>query len=131
MTLRLAEVVDLDNVISWSPLVLGTPETERYVTGGDAIVRRVLYSWARNAGLLDLCGKSFDEGDLALLRARLARLAEEEDFVDAATIDLSLDDRTSALTIIAAEVLIDGRTYPLEVSTADASAALLALGSTT
>jgi hypothetical protein len=124
MTLPLADICDLDCVISWRPLVLGTPATERYARGGNAIVRQVLGVWAREAGLLDLAGRSFDEGDLAALRSRLARLAEEVDYVDAVTLDLTTDEATSTLTIVAAELLIDGRVYPLEVPTADAAAAI-------
>jgi hypothetical protein len=130
-TLPLASICDLDNVISWSPLVLGTPSTESYATGGNAIARRVLYSWARNGGLLDLCGKTFDDGDLAELRAQLAALAEAEDYVQSCDLTLTIDDDTNLLQVVAAEVLIDGQVYPLEVTTADAAAAITALGGAT
>jgi hypothetical protein len=131
VTLALAQVVDIDYVLSFRPLVFGMPSTERYATGGDAIVRRILYSWARNGGLLELPGRTLDDEDLAQIRAQLSALAEAEDFVESITLDLELDDVTSTLTIAAAEVLIDGQTYPLEVATADAAAAIAALGSAT
>ncbi len=130
MTLPLAEICDLDCVLSWNPLVLGTPETERYARGGDAIVRRVLGSWARNGGLFELSGRSFEDDQLDVVRARLARLAEDESYVDAATVTLELDELTNRLTITAEIRLIDGRTYALEVTTAEAGAAITALGST-
>lgn len=130
-TLALADVRELDHVLSWRPLVFGSPEAERYVSGGNAIARHVLYSWTRNARLIELPGKSFDEGGLAELRSTLSRLAEEEDFVDSVTVDLTLDPDTGALLIAAAVIFVDGRPYPLEVDTASAAAAITALGSAT
>lgn len=131
MTLALADISDIDCVLSWRPLVLGMPATERYATGGNAIVRRVLYSWARNGGLLELPGRTLADDDLPIIRSTLARLGEAEDYVESCTVVLALDEATSTLTIAAAEVLIDGETYPLEVATADADAAITALGSAT
>ena len=130
MTLALEEIIDLDCVLSWRPLVLGLPATETYAHGGDAIARRVLVSWARKGGLYELSGRSFTQGELALVRSRFGRLAEEEDYVVAARVTLTLED-ASILAVGATLTLEDGATYPLEVSTADAATALLALGSST
>ena len=130
MTLALADVCDLDCVASWSPLVFDLPATERYARGGDAIVRRVLYSLALNGGLLELPGRTLEPADLSVLRSQWSALAEAEDFVQSVSFDLRLDAATSTLSVAAAEVLIDGRPYALEVATSGASAALSALGST-
>jgi len=131
MTLALADVCDLDCVTSWSPLVLDLPATERYARGGDAILRRILYQWVRVGGLLELPGRTLDRGELALLRSQFASLAEAEDYVSSAVVSLALDETSTVMEVAAAVKLIDGRTYPLEVATADAAAALTALGSTT
>jgi hypothetical protein len=128
-TLTLAQVVDLDCIASFAPLVLDVPATERYAMGGDAIVRRVLYAWVLDGGLLELPGRTLSAGDLVIIRSKLAALAENEDYVKAVTMDLELDPSTSTLSVVAGEILIDGQVYPLEVATGDASAAILALGS--
>lgn len=130
MTLTLAQISDLAVVVSYKPLVFDFPAAERYVTGGNAIVQRVLIAWARDGGLLELPGRTLDTDELAELRSALARIAEAEDFVQSVTLELQLDD-AGTLDVIAGEVLIDGQTYPLEVATGDASAAILALGSAT
>lgn len=130
-TLALADVCDIDCVVSWSPLVLDMPATDRYARGGDAILRRILYQWVRVGGLLELPGRTLDRGELALLRSKFAGLAEAEDYVSSAVVVLTLDETTTVMAIAGAIKLVDGRTYPLEVSTADADAAITALGSTT
>lgn len=129
-TLALADVVDLDCVQGFAPLVLDFPAVERYATGGNAIVRRVLYAWVIDGGLLELPGATLSSGGLAILRSRLSRLAEEEDYVKSIALSLSIDPTTNVLAIVAADLaLVDGRTYALEVATSGASAAILALGS--
>ncbi len=128
-TLALAQVVDLDCLASFSPLTLDFPSVERYATGGDAIARRVLYGWVLDGGLLELPGRTLSGGDLVIIRSKLAAIAEAEDYVQSATIALSLDPSSGALSFVAGELLIDGQVYPLEVATGDASAAIIALGS--
>ena len=128
-TLALAQVVDLDVVVSFRPLAIDIPAAETYVTGGNAIVRRVLLEWILDGGLLELPGRTLSGGDIAIIRSKLARLAEEEDYVQSVTMALSLDPTTSTLSVVSGEVLIDGQVYPLEVATSDASAAIIALGS--
>lgn len=128
-TLALADVVDLDCVESFSPLVLDLPATERYATGGNAIVRRVLYGWVRDGGLLELLGRTLSGGDVSIIRSKLAAIAESEDYVEAVSVALTLDPNTSTLSVVSAQVIVDGQVYPLEVATGDASAAIVALGS--
>ncbi|MBP9825944.1 MAG: hypothetical protein KBF21_17080 [Thermoanaerobaculia bacterium] len=118
MTLRLADVCDLDCVATLSPLVIDLPDAERYARGWAAIARRVLYAWAL-AGILDLEGASTDDGALIAIRSQCEALAEGEDYVLSASVDASLDG--DALTLPAALLLVDGQTYRFSVTTGAAA----------
>lgn len=126
MTLRLVDVCDIDRVVSFVPLVVDVPSTERYARGAAAVLRRVLGAWIDEGRLLDLEGWTPDDRQLAQLRSLYARLAEGEDFVDAATVSITFVD--GRLRIVGRVTFVDGRTYPLEVAAGDAAAALLAIG---
>lgn len=113
-TLALAEVRDLDCIVSMRPLVLDYPSTERYARGKAAILRRILYSWVR-AGLLTLEGNSLSPSDLVRVRSQYEGIAETEDYVYACSLTLTLD-ASDVLTIAARATLVDGRTYEFEVT---------------
>lgn len=138
MTLALADVRDLDCVLAWAPLQLGL--SAREVSGAPAVLRRVLYRWCTTRGLLpwdvsvglgtalqDMPGVVLSPADLLGLRQALRREAMQEDFVYDAQVTVTLDV-AGALRIRAAITLVDGKTYPLEVSVSEAGAALVALG---
>ncbi len=118
MTLALDDVTDLDCVLSTDPLTLDLPETERYVTGHQAIAQRVLGGWAADANLLELEG-SWDPTEIAILRSLLASIAEAEDYVRSIDVVVTLVD-AGTLTIEAAIVFVDGTTYTFEVTAAEA-----------
>lgn len=126
MSLLLAAVCDPDRFLSLVPLVPDLPSTERYVRGARAILQRILGAWIDDGQLLELEGRTLDAVDIAALRTRFARLAEEEDFVRSATVRLTLEG--DLLTIAARIDLEDGKTYALEVTTGEAAAAIAALG---
>lgn len=118
MTLPIDDVRDLETIASFRPLVLDVPQTETYVSGADAIVRRVVGTWADRAGLLDLEG-TWGPSELLQLRSTLARLAEDEDYVDAARVTTTLDNN-GALAIGCVLTFDDGTDATFSVSTADA-----------
>lgn len=120
MTLRLDEVCDLDCLVSMAPLVVDLPKAEVYARGIDAIVRRVLYVWIGQAGLLELEGRSFSVGEQVELRGTLETLAGEQEYVLTADVTLDLDDNNGLLAIGCDLRFVDGRTYTFSVSTADA-----------
>lgn len=130
MTLALAAVCDLDCVASWSPLVLDLPSPNRYARGPAAILRRVLYSWERDASvpLSRLEGVRYDRNWLLRYRVELEGLARAVPFVAGSSCPLLLSPDGARLTIRARIPLVDGRVYPLEVATLDAGAAILAIG---
>ena len=119
MTIALAAVSDLDCVASFAPLALDLPGAERYATGWRAILRRVVYAWAADGGLLDLEG-SYDPADLLALRSTYARLAEEVEFIARASVSTDLDGDAGRLTLGAEIELVDGGVYRFEVSIDDA-----------
>lgn len=119
MTLLLDAVCDLDCVVSASPLVLDLPKIETYARGKHAIARRVVYAWCSDAGLLELEGASWDEPARVAYRSQLAALAEEEDYVAGADVDVEIDD-SGETRITCALLFVDGSTYPLEMTAADA-----------
>lgn len=134
----LANVRDLDCVKSFSPLVLGL--SSREVTGAAAVLRRILYRWCLRRGslfyatdigvvrpLLELEGVTFDADDVEAYAASLRREASEEDFVLNAAVTCSLSGAGIA-GVAGAILLVDGKTYPLEVDVSGAQAALLAIG---
>lgn len=126
MTLRLADVCDLDRVVSFSPLVVDYPDTERYARGAAAILRRVLGSWIDNGRLLELEGMTPDDRERVAMRSTYTKLAEGVPFVASAAVRVRLVEST--ITIAATIVLDDGTAHPLEVTTGDAAAAIAALG---
>jgi hypothetical protein len=137
MTLSLAQVVDLDCVARWAPLALDLPAPNRYATGAAAILRRILYSWERDASTPPsrLEGIRPDAAWLLRYRSELEGLARApggspRDFVRGASCPIYVSRDRSRMEIRAAIVLIDGLTYPLEVATSEAGAAILTLGAT-
>jgi hypothetical protein len=135
VTLPLADIRDPDCIASLSPLTFDI--TGAYVTGASAIVRRVLYRivsprgslvYARGSGidLRDLENASLSPAQIEGWRSALVREARAVDYVLDATAGLALVERT--WIVVVAVVLVDGRTYPLEVGIADAGAALNSLG---
>jgi hypothetical protein len=127
MTLALGQVTDLDCVVSMAPLVLDMPSPVRYARGAQAILRRVVYFWCdprrMTTALPDLKGARVDGAWLIRFRADLER-ARELDFVAGVSAPLAFDGQT--LTILGRVQLVDGLSYPLEVSTLDGPAAILA-----
>lgn len=131
MTLALAQVRDLDCLVSLAPLRLDMPSPNRYATGIAAILRRVLYSWCRDASinLPALEGTRWEPRSLMRYRNELEGLARAVEFVRAASVPMTLAGREQNTLIISGSIaLIDGLTYPLEVSAADAPTAILAIG---
>lgn len=139
--LALAQVTDTDCLRSGRPLVLGRMPG-RYVTGAQAILRRILYAWLLPKGVLRQYvadeGLPFGEG-LALLegatlsprqilglRRRLEVSAGEEDFVAAARVPLTFE--AGVLAVPGEIQLVNGLTYPLEVSLSSVGAALDTIG---
>ncbi len=119
MALTLDQICDLDCVVSTAPLVVDLAATERYVYGQRAIAQRVLVGWIDDGALLELDGHTLDpDADLVILRAQYRRIAEEEDFVIGAGVTATLVD--DVLTIVGFLRFVDGRTYILEVTSADA-----------
>jgi|HubBroStandDraft_6_1064221.scaffolds.fasta_scaffold271583_2 hypothetical protein len=118
-TLTIYQVVDLDCIVSMVPLIVDLPTTERYVTGPRAIAYRVVYAWVNEAQLLELEG-SYGPGDLAVLRALLASLAEDEDFVRTATVTITQSPDGSQLAIACILDLSGVGPYPFEVTAANA-----------
>ena len=119
MSLPLAQVCDLDCVTTAKPLVLDLAPTERYVTGQRAVTQRIVVGWVTDADLLDLEGRSWAPIDLAIYQTLLAGIAEDEDYVRSADVTVSVVDG-GTLTISCSIVFIDGSTYLLEVTAADA-----------
>lgn len=130
MTLALAEVCDMDCVVGFAPLRLDVPSPNKYARGVQAILRRVLYSWCRDVStpLPALEGTRWDPRSLMRYRAELEGWARRVEFVAAASVPLSLANGGSRMIILGRIALIDGQTYPLEVSTTDAPAAIIAFG---
>ncbi len=127
---RLADVLDMDCVVSENPLVFGL--TSAFVRGPRAILQRILWRWCQLVGfaqyapdlgvpvpLLDIDGATFSRADLAGLRATLTKQARDEDFVTDASVAVSLSD-AGALTVRAAITMTDAGVYPLEVLAIDA-----------
>jgi hypothetical protein len=134
--LSLSQVTDTDCLKSQSPLVFGR-RPGIYVTGAAAVMRRVLYAWALPRGVLSY-DKTFGEGlsllegkalaprDILALQHRLTIAAGAEDFVSSASVTVAF--AAGVLTITASITLVDGVTYPLELSIDSVGAALSALG---
>jgi hypothetical protein len=135
MSIRLAQVCDIDCVISFAPLILDVPSPNKYARGIDAILRRVLYRWCRDVSipLPGLEGTRWEGNALARYRSELEgehNGARGVEFVAAASVPMTFDPVTGRLSIFGRIALVDGVTYPLEVSTGDAPAAILAFGAT-
>lgn len=134
--LALSLVTDTDCVASMRPLVLRRMPG-RYVTGPQAILRRVLYRWLIVAGqlvydnsfgegLLQVEGATLGPGQLLGLRRRLEVAAGAEDYVTSTSVPVVLVG--TELRVPGVIKLVDGKSYPLEVSISSAGAALRALG---
>ncbi len=128
MTLSLAQVCDLDCVVSLRPLILDLPCPNRYARGVDAILRRVLYSWCRDlsVNLPALEGTRWDRNSLLRYRGELEGAARGVPFVAGASVPLTLSG--TRLLIRGRIALVTGLTFALEVAAADAPAAILAFG---
>jgi len=131
VTLALAQVRDLDCLVSLAPLALDLPSPNRYAIGVAAILRRVLYKWCREASvnLPALEGTRWESRSLMRYRSELEGLARSVEFVRAASVPMTLAGTAQSTLIIGGKIaLIDGLTYPLEVSAADAPTAIRAIG---
>lgn len=127
MTLRLDEVRDLDCVASFAPLTFDSSPKE--VTGAAAILRRILYGiCGLYIDLRDLIGATIDDTDRIGLEAAVERVASAEDFVLSATCLIRLNRNTGAVTMKLAVGLVDGKTYPLEVTVSEAGDVIVKLG---
>jgi len=137
----LQDVVDLNNVASFAPLVFDYGAT--LIGGADAILRRVLYLWCtpllvlRHAPGLgvsvpvpDLPGFTFSPLELQGLRQSLEAQAKEVAFVDACRVTLTFLP-TGTLMLSALITLTDNKAYALELSITEARPVLLRLGSQT
>lgn len=140
MTLALDQVRDLDCVLTTSPLALGL--SSRTVTGAAAVLRRILYRWCTPRGALSwalgvgvaqpvhaLRGVVLSDRDRLGLSQALRREAVDEDYVSSCSVTAT-QSATGALSIRASVTLVDGITYPLEVTVSEAAAALAAIGAT-
>jgi len=136
VTLSLAQVRDMDCLVSMSPLAFDQPSPYREAVGAQAILRRILYSWCRDIStpLIDLEGWRPDARMLRTLKQELesaARLAGDGDFIAGASVSVTYDDVTGRIQPKGRIQLVDGLTYLLEVAVGDAPAALLAIGAAT
>lgn len=135
----IAEVRDIDCLKSLNPIRFDMGASS-FVTGTDALLRRILYRWcallgsvrhARDLGvprpLLDLPGATFSPADLAGLRASLEKQARDEAFVSGASVTVTLAD-SGNLNVAAKIRFEDGRVEPLELLAGPARAVLLKLG---
>lgn len=135
---NLADVRDLDCVVSFDPLVFDLTANE--VTGAAAILRRILYRWITKRGTLpfdasvgiftpitSLEATTWGPTDLAGYGASLEREAKEVDFVNDAVVAVS-PTAGGKLSISGAITLVDGMTYPLEVTSDGAAFALNSIG---
>lgn len=129
-TLALAQVCDIDCVISFAPLILDLPSPNKYARGIDAILRRILYSWCRDVTipLPALEGYRWEGNAMARYRSELEGAARAVDYVNAASVPMTFDAPTGRLSIFGRIALVDGATYSLEVATGDAPAAIRAFG---
>lgn len=135
--LPLAQVQDTDCIQSFSPLVLcRRPGVYRY--GAQAILARCLYSalipraslgydTTFGQGVLLLPGASLSQRQLTGLQGAIQGAWAREDYVQSATCTVTLTN--GLLSIVGTITLVDGVTYPLELSLSSAGAALDALGS--
>ena len=138
MTIPLSQVRDPDCVASLSPLTFDSGTA--YVTGAVAILRRCLYAictprgalvWSedskgRGVDVRDLQNATLDVRGIAGWKRAIERQLRAVDYVVDAAAGLALYKGT--WIVMATVVLEDGGTYPLEVSIADAGAALASLG---
>jgi len=137
MTLALAQVRDLDCIATFSPLTFDEGSAE--VSGAAAILRRILYRWCTPAGflswaeglglkrpILDLDASTWTPQQLRGYEAALEREAKDEDYVLTAKVRVTL--AAGVLTIRATIKLVDGITYPLEVTVDQAATALRTIG---
>jgi hypothetical protein len=127
VTLALAQVVDLDCITRFSPLVLDLPVPDKYARGAQAILRRIISYWCdprrMTTSILDTKGARIDGAFLVRFRGDLER-ARNLDYVAGISAPLAFDG--TRLTIQSRVQLVDGLVYPLEVATRDAPAAILA-----
>lgn len=131
MTLALAQVRDLDCLVSLSPLRLDMPSPNRYAIGVAAILRRALYKWCREASinLPALEGTRWEARALLRYRNELEGLARSVEFVLAASVPMTLAGPDKSRLLIDGQIaLVDGLTYPLELSAADAPTAIRTIG---
>ncbi|HMV65511.1 MAG TPA: hypothetical protein PKA64_01580 [Myxococcota bacterium] len=138
MSLRLDQVRDLDCVASFRPLTFDL--STRIVTGPAAVLRRVLYRITSRRGSIkhapgkgidvrELEGATLDATDALGWRLAIEREASDEDFVLYARCEpIQL---VAPVPIVLSLTLVDGITYPLEVSVSEAGAALRRLGGQT
>jgi hypothetical protein len=129
MSLALAEVRDLDCIVSLSPLTFDS--TPKEITGARAILHRIVYAiCGLFLDLRDLAGSTIDDTDRIGLEAAVERVTEEEDYVlpGGATCEIRVNQNTGTVTIALDVILVDGRTYALEVSVSEAGAVIVQLG---
>lgn len=129
-TLALAQVRDMDCVVSFVPLILDMPSPHREVSGPAAIIRRWVYALCRDIStpLLDLDGWRCDAASLTTLQSECEGVGRILDYVQGCSVDLSYDDVAGSLTVSGILQLVDGLVYVFEVVTAAAPAAILAMG---
>lgn len=133
MTLTIYQIVDMDCIVSLSPLILDQPSPTKYAYGVGAILRRVLYGWCRDIAsggitipLPALEGTRWTSNGLMRYRNELEGNARGRNYVAGASVPLQWDG--VRLSIYGQIALVDGNSYALEVSTVDAPAAILAFG---
>lgn len=128
----------LADVSDYSTLVVGPNGAVSYdmtcarIFGARAVLEHVLRAWlgptvwAPDSGfdVTSLENGDWTPNDIASIRKALTDAALGVDYVLTATVAVTFANRT--LTATGAITLVDGRTYPLEVPIAGASAAILA-----
>lgn len=129
--LALADVTDYSTLVVDATGGVSYDLTGQKITGARAVLEHVLRAWLGPTVWSDLGfdvtaleNGDFTANDVASIRKALTDAAMSVDFVLTASVAVQLVNRT--LTATGAITLIDGRTYPLEVPIAGASAAILA-----
>lgn len=138
MTLKLSEVRSKDHLVSRDPIAFDYGNS--YVTGPTAVIRNCLYVICTRRGgfvwnetakgkgvdVRDLQNATLSRQGIAGWERSIARAIRSVDFVNDAVARLLLDGTT--WRVVVAISLIDGKTYPLEVTIGEAASAINKLG---
>lgn len=128
MTLRIEDLVDVSTFPPGEDGSVTFDLTGQRITGARVVLEWVLRAWLTPRGVLRNTAKGIDlrglenvtvgPGDLDRWRAACVAEAEAVEYVHSCAVSVTLEGRTS---VIAADVtLINGKSYPLAVTLAEA-----------